>query len=122
MIARHVKRCSTLTQPNARIRPTSADDTDEYIDQQADAHLDGMDPVERDQLLNAKAVALRAQYPQATLWKADTLAAIARASTRQELGARLPLMDFKSFVAQDQLSAGEFLADEERSASVSNQL
>ena len=80
-----------------------------YIDQQADAHLDGMDPVERDRLLNAKAVALRAQYPHATFWKADTLAAIARASARQDLVARLPLMDFKSFVARDPVTHGAAL-------------
>ena len=91
-----------------------------YIDQQADAHLDGMDPVERDRLLNAKAVALRARYPHATFWKADTLAAIARASARQDLVARLPLMDFKSFAARYQFDGDEWWTAKSDSSSVSN--
>ncbi|MEO8257270.1 MAG: hypothetical protein ABI868_07985 [Acidobacteriota bacterium] len=70
---------------------------------QADAHLDGMDLIERDRLLTSKAAALRAQYPHATLCKSETLAAIARASARQELVGSLPLMHFKSFVTRDQL-------------------
>jgi hypothetical protein len=79
-----------------------------------------MNPVERDRLLNTKAVALRAQYPQAAFWKTDTLAAIARASARQDFVAHLHMMDFRSFVAREQLDNRTAVEPEPRSAAVSN--
>ena len=76
-----------------------------YLDEQAAAHLDAMQPAERELLLAGKAVELRAQYPQATFWTDDTFAALARTRARQELIACLPVLGFRAFVARDQLDS-----------------
>jgi hypothetical protein len=68
-----------------------------YRDEQALAHLAGMDEGDRERALDVKAQELRSRFPTFS-WTAEHLRSVAETSLRSEIAARLPLLDFHSFV------------------------
>lgn len=77
-----------------------------YVESEAERHVDALDPADYEARLEAQRAILRAEYPNARYWTADTMTQIARAAVRLDMVGTVVTMSFTEFCTRHQVLAG----------------